>query len=373
MKTRLSIILLACAAIAGTAMFSGCSKGSIFTHQGKEIRFRTASGGSRTTKTAYGDVVDGKQALNWATGDVITIASPEAVVQNDNSENPAHASNYVVTRTKEGVPSEGTVANEGANGLKWGADGTYHFYAVYPKTGDNLSVDPSDGKVTATIPASQPLNGTATDKVVGEGDDAITYKEYQPDMAYAYMTATATSAATDSPVSLTFDPAFTAFEFNVSSQEDEIILTEFELVSPTGRSDKISGGFTMTAGDLTTAAAADGATQSIKVDMSGAPQTVDATTGLTFTVFALPVKNTEALRLRFTSKDGDDATKTSWLDMKYSSNEEAGDNAGKPLQFEAGQKYRINMLKLPSSQWKITIAPIFEDWVDAEEEVVIYI
>ena len=36
-------------------------------------------------------------------------------------------------------------------------------------------------------------------------------------------------------------------------------------------------------------------------------------TGLTFTVFALPVANKEPLRLRFTSKDGDNASKTSWM------------------------------------------------------------
>lgn len=377
MKTRLSLILFVCAAIACATMFSGCSKGSMYTHRGEEIRFMTTSRGSLTTKTSYGDTDKGKQALNWELNDVITIASPEAVVQNDNSG--AHASNYVVTGSTPGVPSTATVANEGSNGLKWGADGTYHFYSVYPKTRTDLTLNPSDGEVSATIPASQPLYGTATNKVVGEGATAITYKEYKPDMSYAYMTAAATSAETDAPVSLTFDPAFTAFEFNVSSQEDEIILTEFELVSPTG-SDKISGGFTMTAGDPkladpeeTTVKAADDATSSIKVDMSSATQTVDATTGLTFTVFALPIQNTKALRLRFTSQDGENALKTSWIDMKYSENTEAGTNAGKPLVFEAGHKYRINMLKLPSSQWKITIAPIFEDWTDANEEVVIYI
>ena len=60
--------------------------------------------------------------------------------------------------------------------------------------------------------------------------------------------------------------------------------------------------------------------------------------------------------------------------VKYSDDvAKAGDNAGMALQFEAGHKYRINMLKLPSSQWKISIAPVFEDWVDAKQEVVIYI
>ena len=385
MKTRKATILLAGAAIACMAITSGCSKSPIGLG-GKAIQF-TASGSSQTTKTEYGDDSGSKQALDWKTGDVITVASPQAPVQNDNTGN-LHASNYVVTVKTTGVPSTGSVKNEGVNGLMWSDDDeikAYDFYAVYPKAGNDISIVPASGLVTATIPASQPLNGTASDKIVGEGDAAITYKEYKPDMSFAFMTA-ATKSVTPTTeaasVKLTFDPAFTAFEFNVSSQdEDEIELTEFELLSPNDgesvkRNDKLAGQFTMTAGaDVATGVtAASSATQSIKVDMSGAPQKIGEKTGLTFTVFALPVANKEPLRLRFTSKDGDNASKTSWLDLKYSDDaEKAGTNAGKPLVFEAGHKYRINMLKLPSSQWKISIKPIFEDWVKAEDEVVIYI
>lgn len=383
MKTRKATILLAGAAIACMAIVSGCSKSPIGLG-GKAIQF-TASGSSQTTKTEYGDDSGSKQALNWKTGDVITVASPQAPVQNDNTGN-LHASNYVVTVKTTGVPSKGSVKNEGVNGLMWSDDDkikAYDFYAIYPKAGNDISIVPASGLVTATIPASQPLNGTATDKTVGEGDAAITYKEYKPDMSFAFMTA-ATKGVTPTTeaasVKLTFDPAFTAFEFNVSSQdEDEIELTGFELSSPNDgesvkRSDKLAGQFTMTAGDFSSIAAASSATQSITVDMSGAPQKIGEKTGLTFTVFALPVANKEPLRLRFTSKDGDNASKTSWLDLKYSDDvEKAGTNAGKPLVFEAGHKYRINMLKLPSSQWKITIVPMFDDWVPATEKVVIYI
>ena len=181
----------------------------------------------------------------------------------------------------------------------------------------------------------------------------------------------AATATSDNPkVQLEFTPAFTAFEFNVASaDEDPVELTGFEILSPSGKNDKLAGKFTMTAGNLASVAQS-ATTNSIVVDMSSAHQKVTNTQGLTFTVFAIPVKNTDPLRLRFTSVEGT-GSKTSWIDMKYS--EKAGDNAGKALQFEAGHKYRISMLKLPSSQWKISIAPVFEDWVDAEEEVVIYI
>ncbi|MBQ9174317.1 MAG: fimbrillin family protein [Bacteroidales bacterium] len=383
MRTRLSTIILACAAIAGAAMVSGCSK-SPFRLSGQAINFTTRAGGSASTKTAYGTdqekEIDGVkrnfQALDWVTGDVITIASPQAVVQNDADE--AHASNYVVTVKTKGVPSTGSVQNESANGLMWTDKESYDFYAVYPKTREGLTLNYTDGKVTATIPAEQELTGETTTKDVttGKGEDAvtITYKVYQPDMQYAYMTAVAkgvTETDEAGAVELEFNPAFTAFEFNVSSIDDEPIeLTEFELLSPEGRSDKISGSFTMTAGQLSTAAVSAG-TQSVKVAMD---ETVKETEGLSFTVFTLPVVNTDALRIRFTSKDGEDATKTSWIDLKYSDDaEKARDNAGKALTFQPGHKYRINMLKLPSSQWKISIVAVFEDWVDAEEEVIIYI
>ena len=199
-------------------------------------------------------------------------------------------------------------------------------------------------------------------------------------MNYAFMTAAKEKVAPsteENAVSLTFDPAFTAFEFNVSSQDEgEIELTAFEILSPNNetvkRNDKLAGKFSMTAGDFSSIVIDESATQSIKVSMGDA-KIVDDKTGLTFTVFALPVKNTDPLRIRFTSNEGD-GTKTSWLDLKYSDDEaKAGENAGKALQFEAGHKYRINMLKLPSSQWKITIKPIFEAWEKAEEEVTIYI
>lgn len=385
MKTRFITLLSVCAVIVGAALLSGCSKSSFSNYGRQPIRFMTTSSGSASTKTVYGldNTAKTMQALDWVDGDVITIASPQAVVQNGGT-NPAHASNYVVAVTQTGtaadVESKGTVANEGPNGLMWldsTPEGGYDFFAIYPKSGSDISLVPESGLVTATVPASQPLNGTAVDKAVTEGSVSVTYKEYKPDMKYAFMTASKLAYTpptnTVPKVDLRFTPAFTAFEFNVASaDEDPVELTGFEILSPSGKSDKLAGTFTMTAGNLATVVQS-ATTNSIVVDMSSAHQTVTNIQGLTFTVFAIPVKNTDPLRLRFTSTDGASA-KTSWIDMKYSDDvAKAGDNAGKALQFEAGHKYRINMLKLPSSQWKISIAPVFEDWVDAEQEVIIYI
>ncbi len=391
MMTRKATILLAGAAIACMAVLSGCSKG-VFGYGGKAVTFTTTSGGS-TTKTYYGDedkeVTDDNnvkhliQPLNWKNGDVITIASPQAIVI-DGQLAGEHASHYVVKDASEGVPSKARVDNEGTNGLTWldeKVESGYDFYAIYPKFKENSIELTAEGAVTATIPNGQNLSGNSSQKTIG----GITYNVYQPNMDYAFMTAAAHEVQPSdgkNAVSLEFTPAFTAFEFNVSSQDDEAIqLTSFELLSPKPSAtedapDKIAGTFKMNAGNLGSVNVTAG-TNSITADLSSAPA-IDGEKGLSFTVFALPVENTQALRLRFTSKDGNDY-KTSYVDMKYSDNQDedgkyyAGDNHGQPVIFEAGHKYRINMLKLPSSQWKIVIVPDFEEWDTDTEEVVIYI
>ena len=390
---RRRTILLACAAIAGAAMLCGCSKTEGGMHLSGAIQFGMASRGGQTTKTVYGDkdaTKDGKtyQPLNWAEGDVVTIASPQAVVQND--PNGGHASNYVISQitlaTETDPQSKAKVVNEAANGLMYDEKytGAYTFYGIYPKAEAGVISLTEAGAVSATIPASQTLGATSTkseskEYTVGEETTTLTvnYTVYAPDMKYAFMTAaeTLTPVNEQQTIPLTFNPAFTAFEFNVSSQDDPIDLTEFEILSPDG--DKLAGTFTMNADGSNISAT--GATSSVKVDLS-ATAAIDGTNGLTFTVFTVPVTNTNPLRIRFTSKDGEpeteggeQPTKTRYLDLKYSNNEAAGTNAGKAVQFLAGHKYRIHMLKLPASQWKITIAPEFDEWIQAEEEIVIYI
>ena len=382
---RRRTILLACAAIAGAAMLCGCSKTEGGMHLSGAIQFGMASRGGQTTKTVYGDkdaTKDGKtyQPLNWAEGDVVTIASPQAVVQND--PNGGHASNYVISQitlaTETDPQSKAKVVNEAANGLMWLDNiDTYDFYAIYPKNETGVITLTQNGAVEATIPAAQDLTGTPTTKSESKTNEVtgqtltVNYKVYAPDMKYAFMTGALksfTPTSNTQTVPIVFNPAFTAFEFNVSSQDDPIELTKFEILSSDG-SDKLAGKFTMTAGG--TDVSATGATSSVKADLSAA-DAIDDENGLNFTVFTVPVTNTQPLRIKFTSKDGE-TTKTSWLDLKYSNNAAAGDNAGKAVQFLAGHKYRIHMLKLPASQWKITIAAVLEDWIPAEEEIVIYI
>jgi hypothetical protein len=369
------IRILACAAILGTAILMGCNKNGLDDNKGKAIRFSAVSKGALATKTAYGadNTNHTFQVIDWQANDLIRVYSTEAVHRNDGSQHFADyiilgstvdAENHTSTASLKAETLDNTDSDNAAglaNGLIWGSEATYDFWGIYPSTAQNKDITlGASGAVSAVIPAAQPLNGTATDKTVG----TVTYKEYKPDMNYAYMTAAAIGMENGKDFNLVFNPAFTAFEFNVTSEDETPVeLTGFELLSPDG-SDKLAGSFTMTAGDLTSVAAPSG-TSSVTVDMSSSHQTVTDETGLTFTVFTLPADNAKPLRLRFSSTNGTQA-KTSRLDLV--------DKNGKALVFTAGTKYRINMLKLPSSQWKISIAPVLEPWVLAEEdEVIIYI
>ena len=394
MKTRLTTLLWVCAAIVGAALLSGCSKSSFSHFGGKQIRFATVSGGSVSTKTAYGDDKGGKQALNWVSGDVITIASPQAEVQNVGG----HASNYVVTLKEngEGVPSYGTVANEGSNGLAWldtDPEKGYDFFGIYPKTSNAISVVPSTGVVTATLPESQTNEASTETKSAGEGEDAITYTIYKPDMSLAFMSAAASGVkSSDKTVSLEFFPAFTAFEFNVSSQGEEIEVLSIQLVADaedaeeTEDKEGLSGTYTFDAGELTSEnkaslttlnktatlnlATTTEATESTEATTTGVK--VTKTEGASFTLFTAPVANTKALTLKVKSKDGENATKTDTVILKYG--EKATEHTpGDAVVFEAGHKYRINMLKLRSSKWRIIIKPEFKDWIVIEEGTMLYI
>ena len=396
MKKHSYILLMACAAIAGAALLGGCSKEGGISLNGP-IQFGMVSRGTLTTKTVYGkDYLEGEgenqkatyQSLDWVAGDLITIASPQALVQNDASANPARAADYKIstvlsTGTATDHQSKAKVVNADANGLMYDDSykGSYDFYAIYPNHSEGRITLTEAGAVSATIPATQTLKSGASKeeskKYTIDGETVtktIKYTVYDPDMQFAFMTAALEEFAPkdeQQTIPLTFTPAFTAFEFNVSSQDDEIELTKFEILSP-DNSDKLAGTFNMTAGTLPTSA--PNATSSVTVDMTKIDGTnpapkINQTNGLTFTVFTVPVENTKPLRIKFTSKDGENATKTSWLDLQYNN----GENAGNPVKFLAGHKYRIHMLKLPSSQWKITSTAVYEDWVKAEEEVVIYI
>ena len=360
--------IFAATLLGSLLLLGGCNK-TPFSHKGEQITFGTAAE-RMTTRTQYGaDSEDGKkQAIDWIAGDKIRIISPEAAVTGNGSN--LHWADYTVktiTSATDGT-STATVENSNLNGLAWTDAETYSFYAVYPSTTPISMDEATYGQVSADfVKAAQTLPGTTTTKTVGEGEAAITYTVYTPEISQAVMTA-ATAGVKENDnkpqVVLHFKPAWTAIEFNLSSLDDDIEVTEVQLVADAESSDYLAGPFTMTAGDAAlSTVAVNTASASKTVTLStGEGATVTKTAGASFTMLLLPKANTAALKLRLTSKEGE-GTKTSVVSLTQ---------GGAPFVLEPGRKYRINGLKAPGSSWKIFIATDImnvDDWgtpVDTE-------
>lgn len=360
MKTQRTI-LIACVAIACAAMLSGCTKDG-FNGRGKAIQFRASAG--TATKAAYGILsTDGKtQAIDWATGDKINIACAEATVQNGTGHVALYQVAEITTPSSAtDVKSIGKLELGGANGLMWPDEDPatgYDFFAVYP----DLTITEA-GLVTASVTNPESLTGETSTKYVkadgktpttqGAEDLAYTYKVYEPSLAAMPMTATAHVAASGSGVTLPFNPAFTALEFNLTGGDDSFTVSKVELIG--AGDDKLAGAFTMTAGKLSTVSPST-AESSVAVTLNEA---ITQTSGVTFTLFMLPKTNTGIVKLKVTTDKG-----TATLQMTDKDKTSA-------FKFEAGKKYRINLLKL-GGQWKIVIAPILLPWENGEE-VILYI
>ena len=360
MKKHISIISAA-VLLGSIVLLSGCNK-SPFSHEGELITFGTVAAGSQT-RTAYGtDFTDPntnavRQRIDWKTNDVVRIVSDYAKVLNDGS-NLEYADYTVTTVTEEADGTSSAVVNTNPNGLCWSGAEKYTFWGVYPST----TTITAAGVVSADfIQAEQSLpTGDPTTKTVGEGDDAITYNVYTPDISGHVLTAIATDVKENDEkpqVKLHFKPAFTAIEFNLSSQDDDIEMTQLQLVADAEGSDYLAGPFTMNAGDLSSVAVTTASASKTVTLSTGDGLTLKKAEGASLTMFILPKNNASTLTLRLTSKE-DDGTKTSFVKLL---------KGGQPYVFEAGKKYRINGFKAPGNSWKIFIATEYmrlEEWGD---------
>ena len=375
---------MAAVLLSGALFSTSCSKWGLFG-RGGQITFGTATG-EVATKTAYGDDYKGSnnstwQFINWEENDVLTIVSAQASV--DNNGSGEHVANYVVTGVENDDPATGhqskAKVSPTPNGLCWkeGYTGEYDFFAVFPAPGTGAVVsiahpdagaedDGTTGTVTAQLPAAPELpesptkkylkaDGTATTE--SDTDNiAYTYDVYAPDMDYAVMTAAAIGVEENDEkpqVSLLFKPAFTAFEINLTSGDENFSVTKIELI---GAADKLAGEFTMTAGDLSSVDVDDDASNSVAVT-PGTALALTPNSGFTITLFTLPVNTTGMVSLKVTTTAG-----IATLPM-------TGTDGTSAYQFEAGKKYRINMLKLGGTwKYKILLDPEALPWDLIEEE-----
>lgn len=320
-----------------TLLLVGCQKEGKVNIGDGSVRFTAAT--APQTKTAYGDYDNANaptwQRIDWKAGDLIRIASDKATHRYE----ARNWSDYVVTAdgTADGRQSKANIENvpgDGTgNGLVWdeAAKEDHVFWAMYPATG-TTEANLTEGKLSMTIPAGQ--------------DPA-------EEMDYAYMFARTTAGLPttkyEKNVTLYFKPAFTAFEFHLTSLDDEIELVDFTLES---EASNLAG--TLVAeitGTDTNAALNLGETPAISDGKNAITIAFPAGTTITkggdeqvFTLFALPQTYND-LTLKFKVKvNGTLETRT--FPLKTASGF---------ISFTAFKKHRITGLRMPGGMWRLAI------------------
>ena len=205
-----SLTLLAATAL----LLVGCNP--ILPSEGNKVKFKAHSKSQPATKTAYAgydaaSTGSSHEDIYWSKGDDIRIYSGNTAVVT-----PAFA-NYELVISND--KTRATLQNpaEAPNGLAWVTDPAQGnddvtFYAVYPPSTQGSE----SGWFTMSIPSEQTFaTPTGTD------------------MTHAYMLAqnTLTRSQFNSEVSLEFYPAFTAFQINLKSKDDELTLKKFRIYS----------------------------------------------------------------------------------------------------------------------------------------------
>ena len=236
MKKYIKLYALLMAALFVSACDDDFGKGNepVRIISGNEIPFgvtaRTGNGG-KSTRTAYGAVVDDVIEVNWVKGDKLTITSPEA----------GGAANGVATYQVEdvmttlipGSNSKATTLEKiGDAGLQWTNAEEYNFYAMYPSVESfssderaNVDINPV-GSSDHAFPHMQgwlPVAQAPKGKVEADANGVYTIA---PDMRYAFMTANAhykikneSGEANDKPVFLEFNSLTTAIQFELQAAD----------------------------------------------------------------------------------------------------------------------------------------------------------
>ena len=336
--------------LAGAILLvTGCDKVGLFSNVGKTIVFQSKSN-VNATRTVYETNYTGTiQPINWVAGDVIRVYSPEAQCANDN-----HWADYIVTPITTDL-TKGTLSNANGNGLL-AAAGEQNFFSIYPAPSSSAEAVVADGvagKFSLTIPQAQ-LPGA--------------------EMEYAYMLASATANAGTNPITLYFNPAFTAFEFQVKAEADTKLVS-VELMSesvPAATTPSLVTGTATAQYDATVSStnpAVDKYKYTAGTGNNSAKVTFPANTILTtgtdytFTVFALPVDQT-GMTVSFTVAEPDgNQNRTFKLALKYTN--------GEYLLFDACKKHRIKGLVAPRFSKIIEINSMqVIDWNDAGSQEV---
>ena len=360
---------IAAVLLAAVLLLDGC--GELNPKKGRLITFSSQTG-EVGTKTYYGDDYTASgttwQYIIWETTDVLRIVSDNA-----SCATGLHYADYAIDEVTANVEHKSYAKIKPTpNGLEWAETNLYEFYSVTPVPGtgavqsihgpDSENYNPSMiGSVKATLPATPALPTTTTTKTVTSDGATYRYTVYPPDMKYAVMTASeAGDYSSIDSVRLTFKPAFTAFEFNLTSADQDMTVSKVELVAANA-SDCLAGTYTFKAGsDISTSGNVQlsaSTSQSVSMTMNPA-LSLTASTGITLTFFTIPIVNTGMISLKVTTNQG-----TATLNLTNTDKTTA-------YKFQPGKKYRINLLKVGET-WKIFFDVAVYPWIDVEPTTII--
>lgn len=377
-----SLTLLAATAL----LLVGCNP--ILPSEGNKVKFKAHSKSQPATKTAYAgnaaSTGSSHEDIYWSEGDDIRIYSGNTAVVT-----PAFA-NYELVISND--KTRATLQNpaEAPNGLAWVTDPAQGnddvtFYAVYPPSTQGSE----SGWFTMSIPSEQ-IFATPTGT----------------DMTHAYMLAqnTLTRSQFNSEVSLEFYPAFTAFQINLKSKDDELTLKKFRIYS---EDNHLAGDYYGKLKAVNTSESeneyfAFNTDKSLRMDFAYCSDNlqnevfvefpyyetetetqkntkISPTSAVDFTLLALPygiVNATETydtkpyltnlwLEVTFLKEDGEEVKKKLAL-KQTTTNEDVTTTAF--LKFASCKKYRINGLAVDGgSKWKLNILSDVLDWTFYDE------
>ena len=351
---KMSKVLLASSAIL---LLVSCGRidsfeGLYSRAKGEEIVFGVSSnGGGVFTKSEYSgeEIASGDkyyERIDWVEGEKLSIACSKV-------EDVKTFDYEVVSVEVAGKICNADITHADEDeGLRWGDDGDYYFYAQSPKSA-NLT---TYGITSFVLPENQ--TGT------GSWDSGSTKYTVAPNPDYMHMTSysvvTKSGSAPAPPVDLPFSMLPTVIEFTLSG-EDDMVVKNIGLLSNqylTGRSEIDIASQAKSAvspkpefPECTTTEGFDEVWLSTMTS-GGSPVEIEKGQSLTGTLFMNPNDITQ-LSFCITTKDDDAETYTTFkTSLKYKD--------GDWLKFEAHKKYRIKGVIVPENVlWEIIDGEVF--------------
>ena len=394
MRKTMTFILTVLAASA--LLLTGCNP--ILPSGGKSVKFTANSKSQPATKTTYAgnaaSTGSTHEDIYWSPNDAIRIYSgdPSVVRPVIQTENGVCADYKLVV--PNATSTRASLENEASNGLEWLDDPTgtaVTFYAVYPRS----TRGSESGWFTMSIPSEQKFaTPTGTN------------------MEHAYMLAqnTLTRSQFNTAVSLDFYPAFTAFQINLTSKDDELTLMKFriysednhlagdyygKLIAVNGQSEKdkyfaFNNGQTLRM-DFACVLDDNNQPTSLQNEVSVEfPFVEDASTGartytekisrnkaVDFTLLALPYGIVNPLA----DYSSQPYLTNLWLEVTYLRNgvreqkrlalKQTTNGVESFIEFSACKKYRLNALAVGDS-WKIFFGVSVDDWKELDPTTIVF-